>query len=247
MRRNLSLLRSAKAYASELKSIAVTGSINALTTGSPDELKANAMTNEFWSNITKEQAREMQNPYINYCSGKKEAELALWKFVKEESPKFTVTVFLPALIFGPVIQPVKSVEKLNYSSNVLYGLFNGSNTSVPPTTFPSYIDVRDLAYAHVQALTKSESANKRFLIGGENMTYSAIVDTLRKLSDNEIPELKGRLPEPSNEAENVTFARISAEEGNRAAGLDGKLRTMEETFGDAAKSILELERKSGKN
>jgi len=241
------LLRSAKAYGSALKSIAVTGSINALTTGSPEELIANVMTNTFWSNITQEQAREMQNPYISYCSGKKEAELAIWKFVKEESPSFTVTVYLPALIFGPPIQPVESLDKLNYSNGVFYSLFNGSNSSVPPTSFPSYIDVRDLAYAHVKALTTPEAANKRFLIGGAKMTYSAIVDTLRKLSESEIPELKGRLPEPSDEAEKVTFARIEAEDGNRVVGLEGRLRTMEQTFGDAAKRILELEKKFGKN
>jgi len=241
------LLRSAKAHGSALKSIAVTGSINALTTGSPEELKANVMTNTFWSSITQEQAREMQNPYISYCSGKKEGELAIWKFVKEESPSFSVTVFLPALIFGPVIQPVKSLDKLNYSSSVFYSLFNGSNSTVPPTTFPSYIDVRDLAHAHIKALTTPEAANKRFLIGGTKMTYSAIVDTLRKLSESEIPELQGRLPAPSDEAENVTFARVEAEEGNRVVGLEGKLRTMEQTFGDAAKRILELEKKFGKN
>jgi nucleoside-diphosphate-sugar epimerase len=243
---NLSLLRSAKAHGSTLKTISVTGSINALTTGSPDELKANVLSNDFWSDITQEQAREANNAYISYCSGKKEAELAIWKFVKDESPSFTVTVFLPALIFGPPIQPVRSIKGLNYSSNAFYELWNGSYTSVPPTTFPSYIDVRDLAYAQVQSLTVPEAADKRYLIGGTKLTYSLVIDTLRKLSESKSPELKGRLPEPSDEAANVTFARIEAVEGNKAVGLEGKIRSVEETFGDAAKRILELEKKFSK-
>lgn len=204
------------------------------------------LTNKLWSSITQEQARKTNDAYISYCSGKKEAELAIWKFVKDESPSFTVTVFLPALIFGPPIQPVHSLKGLNYSSNVFYSLWNGSNVSVPPTSFPSYIDVRDLAYAHVQALTVPEAADKRFLIGGTKLTYSAMVDTLRKLSESEILELKGRLPEPSDEAANVTFARIEAGEGNKVVGLEGKLKSLEETFGDAAKRILDLEKKFGK-
>ncbi|KAF2095813.1 NAD(P)-binding protein [Rhizodiscina lignyota] len=193
--------------------------------------------------ITPDQAREMQNAYISYCSSKKEAELAIWKFVKEENPDFAVTVLLPALIFGPPIHPVKSLKSLNYSTGVFYSLWNDTYPAVPATTFPSYIDVRDLATAHVRALTIPEAANKRFLIGGKDMTYSAIVDTLRKLSENGIPALNGRLPEPSDEASNVTFARMETEEGNKVLGLDGKLRSMEETFGDAARRILELEKK----
>jgi nucleoside-diphosphate-sugar epimerase len=224
----------------------ITGSINAVTT-SPDELETTVLTNKIWSSITQEQARELQSRYISYCSGKKEAELAIWKFIKEESPAFSVTVFLPALIFGPPIQPVKSLDKLNFSSGIFYNLFNGTHSSVPPTGFPSYIDVRDLASAHVKALTTPEATNNRLLIGGARITFSAIVDTLRKLSENEIPELKGRLPAPSDEADKVPFARIEAEQGNRAVGLEGKFRTMENTFGDAVKMILELEKKLGTN
>lgn len=202
------------------------------------------MTNSFWSSITRDQAREAQNAFISYCSSKKEAELAIWKFVEEEKPHFTVTVFLPALIMGPPIQRVKSAKSLNFSTNIIYSIFNGSNKTVPATAFPSYIDVRDLAIAHVRALTAPEAANKRFLVGGRPLTNSDIADVLRKLSESEIPELKGRVAEPSDEAKSVVLPRIEAEEGNNIVGLEGKMRTMEGTFGDAVRKILELEKKT---
>lgn len=233
---NLAILRSAHGHAPNLKSIAVTGSVNASTTASREELLAGPLTSETWLAITPEQARAMNNAYINYCSAKKEGEVAIWDFIKTASPKFTVTVFLPALIFGPPIQPLKNgVKGLNYSSNVIYGLFDGSNAEIPATTFPSYIDVRDLADAHVRALTEPKVANKRLNVGGQSMTYTALVRSLAK-----VPELAGRLPKESGEDANVTPARIVADEANAALGL--KLRTLDETMADTARRILALEK-----
>jgi nucleoside-diphosphate-sugar epimerase len=187
--------------------------------------------------ISQDEARAVKNAYYWYCSGKKEAELAIWDFVKTTTPapKFTVTVFLPALIFGPPINPVKNVKSLNYSTNVIYGLFNGTNATVPPTTFPSYIDVRDLADAHVKALTNPAVQNKRLPISGRSVTYTALVHALSK-----VPELAGRLPGESGEDANVVPAAIDAEEANKA--LDMTFRTLEETMADTAKKILEIEK-----
>jgi nucleoside-diphosphate-sugar epimerase len=134
---------------------------------------------------------------------------------------------------------------MNYSSNVFYNLWNGSHAEIPPTSFPSYIDVRDLAAAHVRALTEPQAANKRFLIGGEKLTYTDIVRTLAELAESEIPELQGRLPAESGENEKVVFAKVEADEGNRVLGLEGTLRTKTETFGDAARKILVLEMLQG--
>ncbi|KFY11879.1 hypothetical protein V492_04209 [Pseudogymnoascus sp. VKM F-4246] len=232
---NLALLRSAKNNAPNLKSIVVTGSINASTTGSPEELLAGPLTNSTWLSITQEQARAMNDPYISYCSGKKEGELAIWDFVKKNTPKYSVTVLLPALIFGPPIEPLKGgVKGLHYSSSIIYSLFNGSNSTIPATTFPSYIDVRDLADAHVKALNEPKVANKRLTIGGNKMTYTALVHALAK-----VPELEGRLPADSREDQKVIPANIIAEEGNEA--LNMTYRSLDETMADTARRILELE------
>jgi nucleoside-diphosphate-sugar epimerase len=231
---NLALLRSAHRNAPTLKSVAVTGSVNALTTGMPDELKE-PLTNESWLAITQEQARAANNAYISYCSAKKEGELAIWDFVKTEKPVFTITVLLPALIFGPPLQPLAhGVKSLNYSTNVIYGFFNGSNDTIPATSFPSFVDARDLADAHVKALTNAAAANKRLLINGKPMTYTMLVHALAK-----VPELEGRLPAESGEDKNVTFARLEADKDNELLGMN--FRTVEQTMADTARRILELE------
>lgn len=96
---NLTLLNAAKNFAPSLKSIAVTGSVNSITTGAAEDNKVREYTNESWNDITPEFARKLNNDFISYCSSKKESELALWEFVKNEKPNFTVsnlstTVFL---------------------------------------------------------------------------------------------------------------------------------------------------------
>jgi nucleoside-diphosphate-sugar epimerase len=213
----------------------VTGSVNASTTGNPEELRAGPITNKTWLPISQEQARELNDAYISYCSAKKEGELAIWDFVKTEKPSFAVTVLLPALIFGPPLQPLKSLKSLNYSTNVIYGFISGRDETVPATSFPSFVDVRDLADAHVKVLTKPEAANRRLLINGKPMTYTALVHALAK-----VPELAGRLPADSGEDSKITPARIDAEADNELLGLT--FRTVEETMADTARRLLELER-----
>lgn len=211
----------------------MTGSINALTTG--DDLPARVLTHESWNNITPDAARAANHPYISYCSSKKEAELAVWEFVKTEKPSFTVTVFLPALIFGPPIQPVKDAKSLNFSAGIFYSLFSGENAGkpVPGTMFPSYVDVRDLADAHIKALTTPAATNKRYLIGGSPYSNTAAV---RVLADR-FPQLRSRLP--VGDEENVIVATIEADECSEALAVT--FRTFEETVIDMTNKILEIE------
>ena len=86
-------------------------------------------------------AVKAQNAYHSYCVAKAEAEKAIWKYVEEQKPHYSVSVLLPALIFGPPIQPIASLKKINYSNDVFYSLFNGTYEVTPPTSFPSYVSI----------------------------------------------------------------------------------------------------------
>lgn len=136
---NIQLLKSAKEFGKSVKSIAVTGSINAATDGS--DIATRVFDSDQWLPVTIDDAIKAQHYYISYCVGKAEAEKAIWKFVKEEKPAFSVEVLLPALIFGPPIQPLTDIKHINFSTDVLYSLFNGSNETIPDTVFPSYVSM----------------------------------------------------------------------------------------------------------
>ncbi|KAK0123936.1 hypothetical protein ONS95_008926 [Cadophora gregata] len=226
------LLKSASKYGKDIKAIAVTGSVNAMTTGM--DIAARSFNSSEWLPVSIDDAIAANHPYISYCVAKAESEKAIWKYVEENNPFYTVSVLLPALIFGPPIQPVTSLKKINYSSDVFYSLFNGTYEVVPDTSFPSYIDVRDLATAHILSLTVPAVANKRFMVGGNKYSSQIAVDALKT-----VPELKGRLPKDGTEEEKVLNSD-DVEEWNEKLGL--KPRTPEQTFGDAARRLLELEK-----
>ncbi|CAG8979483.1 hypothetical protein HYALB_00012083 [Hymenoscyphus albidus] len=224
------LLKSAKKYGNSVKAVVVTGSINAMTTGQDLE---RVFTSSEWLPLTIDDAIKAQHPYISYCVAKAESEKAIWKFVDEEKPNFLVTVLLPGLIFGPPLQLVTSLKRINYSNDVFYGLFNGSNEVISGTSFPSYIDVRDLAIAHIKSLTTPAVANQRLIVGGKKYSSQFAVDALKT-----VKELEGRLPSDGDEVEReVNFGDV--EEWNVKLGL--MPRSEVETFGDAARRILELE------
>ncbi|KAH8177001.1 NAD dependent epimerase/dehydratase family protein [Sarocladium implicatum] len=237
----LSLLRSAHEFGKSLKHVAITGSINAVTMG--DDLADRVLTNESWLSLTREDARAANHYFVSYCSSKKESELAVRKFVETEKPSFGVTVFLPPLIFGPPIQAIKKPlsKGINFSVDTLYDLWNGKNDNIPATMFPSWIDVRDLAEAHVKSFTAPAARNKRFLIGGLPLTYTAMARSIKCLAE------KGKLPESvleklakEGEADrNTVVPKIEAGEATKALNLT--FRTMDEMVKDTVERILELQ------
>jgi hypothetical protein len=104
-------------------------------------------------------------------------------------------------------------------------------------TIHPQIDVRDLANAHILSLTTPAVHNQRFLIGGLPYSSQLAVDSLK-----DIPELAGRLPRDNDEVPpKVRMGDV--ESWNEKLGI--KLRTPLETFGDAARRLLELEKEFG--
>lgn len=165
--RVLELLKSASMFGKHIKAVAVTGSINAMTTG--EDIATRSFNSQEWlpvsparsiissthmlintiSQLTITDATKSNHNYISYCVAKAEAEKAIWKFVENTKPSYTVSVLLPALIFGPPIQPVSGLKKMNFSTDQFYSLFNGTHWCTPPTPFPSYVS----AFKLLDALT----------------------------------------------------------------------------------------------
>ncbi|WVZ00584.1 hypothetical protein V8G54_026653, partial [Vigna mungo] len=116
---------------------------------------------------------------IWYNLSKTLAEDAAWKFVKENN--IDMVTMNPALVVGPLLQPV-----LNTSSAAVLKLINGSPTFNNVTL--GFVDVRDVALAHVLAY-ESASANRRYLLVDRVAHYSDIVKILRDLYPSlQLPE-----------------------------------------------------------
>lgn len=87
-------------------------------------------------------------------------------FVAVSSPSHQVS--LSRMIFGPPEQKITSLSALNTSTQDIWNVVNGSYKSgVPPTAFPAFVDVRDVAIAHVRATEREEAKGQRYLFIGD--------------------------------------------------------------------------------
>lgn len=128
-------------------------------------------TSADWNPLTYGQAADKNsNAVVAYRGSKKFAELAAWEFVEKEQPGFDLVTLCPPMVFGPFVHPVKRLEDLSDSISNLWKIFNGSQ--LPVARVPFWVDVRDLAQAHVEALLKPEAGNRRFTIASpERFSY----------------------------------------------------------------------------
>jgi len=140
------------------------------------------------------------------------------------------------MTFGPVVHPVSRVEELNESNAQLWKIASGEKP-LPVTRVPFWIDVRDLAEAHVEALVRPEAGNKRFTPASpEHFSYSMAA----KVMLEEFDWARGSVSEEEQEVA-VSY------------GLDGvtvtkelgvRYRSFRETVVDLVSQAWEMEKNS---
>ncbi|KAH6843352.1 hypothetical protein B0I37DRAFT_216421 [Chaetomium sp. MPI-CAGE-AT-0009] len=118
-----------------------------------------------------EAASPSTSAVVAYRGSKKFAELAAWDFVRDRRPGFDLVTLCPPMTFGPVVHPVASVDRLNESNAMLWKVASGVRP-LPVARVPFWVDVRDVARAHVEALVRPGAGGKRFLVAApERFTY----------------------------------------------------------------------------
>ena len=157
--------------------------------------------------------------------------------MKTEKPHFTVAVFNPPLLFAPMLQYVKSADKANFSTSLIYQIMNSAkseNGQVPNTMFPGWIDMRDVADLHIASLTNPDAANKRFIVG-HPVKFDQLAEALRK-----VPELEGRIGKNNNE--DIAEPKFDTSDAEKVFGI--KWRALDQAMKDTAESFLRLEAKA---
>jgi dihydroflavonol-4-reductase len=143
--------------------VVLTSSTAAIT----DEPENRVYTESDW-NVKSSLTR---NPY--YYS-KTLAEEAAWAHVSEELPSFDLVVINPSGVIGPSIG-----SGLSTTSKVIADLLNGGiYPAIIDMSFP-YVDVRDVAEAHVRAAENPE-ASGRYICSNELVSLDRTVDVLRR-------------------------------------------------------------------
>lgn len=120
-------------------------------------------TGKDWNPLTyAESIDPATSAVVAYRGSKKYAELEAWNFVKEFKPTFDIVTLCPPMTFGPVVHPISRVQELNESNSMLWRIASGESP-LPVARVPFWIDVRDLAKAHVEALIRPGAGNKRYV------------------------------------------------------------------------------------
>jgi nucleoside-diphosphate-sugar epimerase len=145
-----------------------------------------------WNPLTyAEAASPATSAVIAYRGSKKFAELAAWGFLRDHAPApgFDLVTLCPPMTFGPVVHPVESVEQLNESNAMLWKVASGVRP-LPVARVPFWVDVRDVARAHVEALVRPGAGGKRFLVAApERFTYGVVAGIV----EEEFEWAKGRV------------------------------------------------------
>ena len=119
-----------------------------------------------------------------YIRSKTLAEKEAWS-IAEQHPELELVMINPSLVLGPRLTVQSSA-----SINLVQMIMAGKYPLVPKISFAP-VDIRDVAAAHIAALTGKRPVGKRFILAGESIWLSDLADQLkpysRKASSREMP------------------------------------------------------------
>ena len=148
-----------------MQRVVLTSSIAAIT-GTSDSI---IFTEEHWA------PTEDIGPYQK---SKTLAEKAAWDFVKnlDNENKFDLVVVNPGLVIGPLLG--RNSRDSTSTASVLK-ILNNELPALVNVGF-SFVDVRDVAAAHIAAMEVPEAVGNRHILYGSSMWMKEVADVIAK-------------------------------------------------------------------
>ncbi|KAG6010524.1 hypothetical protein E4U21_005875 [Claviceps maximensis] len=197
-------------------------------------------TSKDWSPLTYEDGLNALNAPAAYRASKTAAEKAAWNFMSERNPGFDLVSLCPTMVFGPFLpgSKPKAIQGVNTSNLIIWSIVSsGRDESVPPTRGPCWVDVRDVADAHINALLVPEAGGGRYMLCQGVYCNQEVADISRKVTS----KFRDRIPvgEPGRRESHSHFG-VDASDAERVLGL--RWRTLEDSLGDLVPQLFEIER-----
>lgn len=168
------VLKSVKEHGPKVKKFVYTSSLAAVRTEqsySRDEI----VTEDSWNNVTLEDAKKDEG--LAYEVSKTHAEKEVWNFIKENNPKFDVTIINPVYIFGPQLFDYYVKTQLNFSNEIINSILQKKDKQILGYS----VDVRDVAKAHVSAIEDSATNGQRLITtSGDPYNQQTILDIIHR-------------------------------------------------------------------
>ncbi|XP_056164336.1 phenylacetaldehyde reductase-like [Syzygium oleosum] len=215
VRGTLNVLKSC-AKVPSIKRVVVTSSMASVVyNGKP--LTSDVVVDETWFSdpVFCEQSK------LWYVLSKTLAEKAAWEFAKEK--RIDLVMMNPGHVIGPLLQPTA-----NLSVELILNFVNG--TEEYPNASYGFVDVRDVAQAHIQALENPSASGRYCVVGGIMHRHDA-----SKILRHLYPTL--HLPEIcEDDKPAVPTHRISRE---KVKGLGVNFTPLEVSLRDTVESLKE--------
>lgn len=160
VRGSLNVLRAARRAG--VGRVVFTSSIAAVGLESPEE---RPLTEDDWN----------EAPTLPYVSAKTKAEQAAWNFARQEG--LDLVVINPASILGPNF--FRHTPVTRQVEMILKGTLPGA---VPVGT--SYVDVRDVAWAHLLAYNHPKAAGRYLVSGPDFVSCSELIRCIQRADPN---------------------------------------------------------------
>lgn len=204
------------------------------------------ITEESWNDISKEEA--LMNGMLGYTASKTYVEEYAWKFYKEnkanKSIKYVMTTVNPAMVLGPQAfdESVNASEdrKLRSSSEIINViLYSGPTAQLSPQFFSNFIDVRDVAKAHLVAFEDKNAFEKRLVLSKEPFSQQSIGNIIY----TNFESLRYVLPKPSNEPLDNSMNFNTYDFSKTEKIFDFKYIDLETSVIDSVKQIVKMRAK----
>jgi len=166
----------AAALKAKVEHIVVTSSMAAIMYGH-DRARTAPFTEADWTDLAGRDANA-------YVESKTRAEKEAWFLVDAAGRHDDLTTINPSAIFGPLLD-----DDAGTSVALLARMFDGSLPAAARISFVS-VDVRDVAAAHVAALTAPAARGRRFVMGSGTLSLMQMADILKKA----VPDRAGKMP-----------------------------------------------------
>lgn len=226
------------AHRAGVKRVVLTSSIAAMIAGHDRQSK---IFNEAdWSNV---------NGSVDaYAKSKTLAEKAAWTFVNQPDVNLELAAINPSLVLGPILD----ARQTSTSAELVLTLMQRKYPGVPRLNY-SVVDVRDVAAAHLAAMTHPDAAGKRFVCSTDSiwmMEVARILDTHfasrgYKIPTRQLPDFViklGALFDPTSRLV-VHGLGVETKVSNKQikSVLDWRSHSVEEAIVSMAESLIALD------
>lgn len=185
-----------------------------------------------WNNISYEDS--IKDPENAYYGGKSFAEKVAWKFA--DIPGFPkVTAVNPVYVFGPQAFNNEVGEVLNFSNELINNLMKVGPTGEFYNQMGGFVDVKNVAEAHLAAFEKDCTVGKRLYLTNGKYSMQIMLDIMNK----QFPQLKGKIPvgtPGSGPKDILQLAKTNNDKTRELLGLEWV--SMEQTVVDVVSQVL---------